>query len=862
MRPGLRGVFRRPMRLILPLPSRVVFEQLTRRPHLRRGVAIAAASGFGALLLMANDAHLRLGVPLGAACVGACAWGIIDLAGAFEGSTDPPRSRVPAASLVRPCAIALAAWLATLFCVWAAVQGVAPQWLAGGLLTGTFLGGVASLFACGVALGPLREDETGNPRPLHKRHGFWLLVAMAVLYLPALGNGSLVDPWETHYGEVAREVIARDDWISTWWSWEGFFYSKPVLGIWIQAIAMATLGVDVRPDRMLSGLHGAFAHPEWAVRLPFALFAMGGTYLLYKGVARWCGRRAALLGALILATSPHWFFLAHQSMTDMPFIASLAGAIGLVLLAAHEDDATQVVGYEVSFGRRTVRLGAWHAVVGAVVVVALAQIAYLITRNVELVLHATGPHGFRWHADEVMAGSGLGNCNQPGDPLCSSRPPVSGFEPWMQALLWSCLLAAFVVVSLREQRTKRLLYLGAWVLAALSTMAKGPGGIAIPLACVGAWIGLTGRWREIPRASIAPGLLALAVMVGPWVVAMVVRHGSAFTDELFFHDIYNRAFDHVHDTNAGVDTSLVYYVQQLGYGLFPWTALVPLALVSCFGRPEKDQAGEASLLLFCWFAVTFTLFAAMGTKFHHYIAPATAPLAMLVGVALDACFDRPGRDGEGDPDGHQRLMRAAACVGGALLLLLVTRDLLEGQGRLMQLFTYRYDRPWPRSLDVKTPLTIAGVLASVVAVALAVPRLRPVAARASVVLAMIWAGWGLDVYLPRASPHWGQRSVIEAYYANRVGPEEPIVAYRLNWKGENFYTGNRIPQFGTPTVPPNTPTFLNWVHERKAGGTKVMFFATERSQLTGLKNELAHTNVRELTTSDDSSQFVVVRAEL
>ena len=37
--------------------------------------------------------------------------------------------------------------------------------------------------------------------------------------------------------------------------------------------------------------------------------------------------------------------------------------------------------------------------------------------------------------------------------------------------------------------------------------------------------------------------------------------------------MYKRAFSHVHDTNAGDDTSFRYYVWQLGYGLFPWTGI-------------------------------------------------------------------------------------------------------------------------------------------------------------------------------------------------------------------------------------------------------------------------------------------------
>ena len=47
----------------------------------------------------------------------------------------------------------------------------------------------------------------------------------------------------------------------------------------------------------------------------------------------------------------------------------------------------------------------------------------------------------------------------------------------------------------------------------------------------------------------------------------------------------------------------------------------------------------------------------------------------------------------------------------------------------------------------------------------------------------------------RRRQHWGQHEVIAAYYADRASPDEQLVAYQMNWKGENFYTGNHVPAF-------------------------------------------------------------------
>jgi 4-amino-4-deoxy-L-arabinose transferase-like glycosyltransferase len=834
------------------------------RARLVRGGAATAVGVLGTFLLMAHDARLRFGVPLGAALSAVAVFGIMDLLGTFSDPVALRASKTTSRALAWPVARAAGCAVAVYLALWTGVHGALPQWLAGVLLTLTFVAFVASVFYVGVALGPLRFDEDGQERALTRRHGFWLFVIMAALYLPALGMGSLTDPWETHYGEVAREILARDDWISTWWSWEGFFYSKPILGIWMQSVAMATTGVHVEPDRMLEGVGGALAHPEWAVRLPFTLFAMLGGYILYKGVSRWFGRRAAFLGAVALATTPHWYLVAHQSMTDMPFVASLSAAMGLVLLASKEDENAHVASYEVAFGKVALRFTAWHLVFGTLLLLVVPQVIYLFTRNVELVLHAAGPHGFRPHLDDVKAGSGLGNCYQPGDPPCAVNRPVGHFEPWMQALTWIGVGGVLLALCWRERRRKHLFWLGAWLFAAISTMAKGPAGLVIPGACALVWLCATKRWREFLHVTPIAGLVVGVLLCGPWFVAMLVRHGSTFTDELIFHDMYNRAFDHVHDTNSGFDLSFAYYVEQLGYGLFPWVGLVPVGLFAWIRRARKD-GDDAMVLLLAWFVLSFALFSMMGTKFHHYILPAVAPAAMMAGVALDTFFIP-----DADEDRHTRVMLGAVAVAGAVVVGLIARDLVhvgpdghpDGPGALMHLFTYRYDRSWPPSLDLRMPFILTAAVGAVVCVGLAVPRVRRLAAGAWVALAVVWGMWGLDVYLPKASPHWGQRAIMDAYYTHRSGPTEPLVAYQMNWKGENFYTGNRIPQFGTPTPPAGTPAFGTWVKDQKAKGVAVMYFVTEQNRVGGLRGELQPKKLDEMTTKADCNQFILVRAEL
>ena len=100
--------------------------------------------------------------------------------------------------------------------------------------------------------------------------------------------------------------------------------------------------------------------------------------------------------------------------------------------------------------------------------------------------------------------------------------------------------------------------------------------------------------------------------------------------------------------------------------------------------------------------------------------------------------------------------------------------------------------------------------------AFAWPKLRRHALALFAVVSVLWTAWGLDVYLFEAAPHWGQRETIMTYYATRKGPNEPFIAYQMNWKGENFYMGNRVPAFVTAGT-----KFKNWIADEKKKGVTV-----------------------------------------
>ena len=62
-------------------------------------------------------------------------------------------------------------------------------------------------------------------------------ILAALIFLPWLGAVGLWDCWEVHYGEVAREMVARHDPIYPYWE-NAYFFSKPPLTMWMQALGI------------------------------------------------------------------------------------------------------------------------------------------------------------------------------------------------------------------------------------------------------------------------------------------------------------------------------------------------------------------------------------------------------------------------------------------------------------------------------------------------------------------------------------------------------------------------------------------------------------------------------------------------
>jgi len=754
--------------------------------------------------------------------------------------------------------------------------------------------------------------------PALSRPGLGVMLAICALYLPLLGTTSLWDPWETHYSEVAREILARNDWISLWWAQDKWFWSKPALLFWMEALSMGFFGVDFMPDANP-------ANPEWAVRLPTVAMALAALAVIYLTVRRYFGPRAGALATLVIATMPQFFFISHQAITDLPLVAAITIAACCLIVAMQEDPAREATVFQI--GRW--RVSFQHIVLFAIVLLVLPQAVYLISRNISWV----EGYGLVAHPDRFLYGS-AGNLDIPGNPNPRDQTPLlrgAGGQPFVQGILWLAVLGGLAMFLRKERRMRPLLMVGFYFFCAIAFMAKGLVGIAIPGAAALFYLIASRRWTLLSEGElrVSLGMLIVTAVSLPWYLAMYVRHGPSFTNRLLIHDHINRLASGVHGDTGSIE----YFLSQVGYATFPWIALFPAALMVCLSvrsRSDQDARGEMVLFVGMWLLSSFVLFSAMVTKYHHYILPAIVPAGILIGIAMAEWWG-PKRPVTtmlataaglcaivgfawlaGDPRGvvpegvvgaedwvlrQAQPMRASLLIAlGTLLAALARRDLAtaetklapsnrnvglgvalilgacvvafvgrdlswatsarpQGNERLIQLFVYNYGRLWPEHLDYRAILTGFAIAAGIASAAAAFRSWRSVGTRALLGVSVMFCAWGLNVYMVDLSDHWGLRDLTQRYYADRESAEEPLVAWQMNWKGENFYTGNRVYVFAET----DNKRIRKWLGENEG---RTAYVLLEHKRLARFRKLVPDAEIRELSTKRDCNKFVLVELEL
>jgi len=602
-------------------------------------------------------------------------------------------------------------------------------------------------------------------RPLAFELALVVIVSAAVL-VPGIGSYSLVDPWETHYGEVGRMMLQSHDFVHTQWpgtNSEGLanegFRSKPVLTFWLMAAGLRSMGVAANGG--YSGEMVASTRTMIGLRLPFVLTAIFGLVIMWWMLARLVSRRLAWLSLLVVGSCPMYRLVARQAILDMPLCATVTGAIALFALAVEDGE------HDCSRRARDITLA---LVVGMIAWQAIYYFFYFLQRQ-PLAVQPTVPPWLWLPVMMSLLVAALWSA-----PWRWLRRALA-IDRWKRAGGVAEHLLAMAPIT----TTRQLYLLGCYSLLGIGVLAKGPPGLAVVVLVGVMHVVLRNRWRALYEGEfeLKRGVIVIFATAVPWHLAMFLKDGLQFLDEYLMTHILERA---TADPDKSVGT-FEYYTSQLGHGMWLWAALLPAAIAATLVRARGVRA-----LIGMWAIAGVFVFGIVQTKFHHYILPVVPALGILVAWFLDDILAR-----------RDRLHPLYAGIAIAIVLF-VARDLMWEPARWVNMFIYRYDRPWPWDkpwqIDPGDGIFGLGIVAAI-AIAICATRFRRLGVAAVGAAGLAICIWCLQIYMPIAGKHWGMREAVRTYYEQRSIYGEKLVYFGAGELWDDWHDATDTVSFDT-----------------------------------------------------------------
>lgn len=583
----------------------------------------------------------------------------------------------------------------------------------------------------------------------------WALLAFAALAVVGLSAWSIADcgpwdPWETHYGEVAREILVRSDPLDLWWrpgtgpdgNAENTFWSKPALPFWLMALSMRLLGVGTgaAADEMVRA-----PWPELAIRLPSMLTGLACAVFLGWSVAAVlrAGRpadphqptRAGIYCALALFTMPQWAIVSRQALTDMFFVAPVTVAMAAWALAWLRPDrplrrrrladllpkrlrdrllppgpeapvpsplssgtsipsapsATATASAPAALDPRastpsSPRPGRLAALLRRELPWDRAWLAFLL---VFLVFVAAPIFALDQHVSSDHTVARVARfVKKPGVPNYDTLVKIH------RVLVGYAVIAGLVLLRSLRWRTASQAWMGIlYVAAGVSLVGKGMIGPGLVGLLVALHLLVTGRLTPavLWRCGLVTGSLLFALASLPWHHAIWIYRGDAWFNELIVVNNLARFGTGEQDQAVG---GFAYYLRTLGLAALPWSAALPAVLWAAARRLRPPAPADLS--------------------------PAPGPNA----PAPDALSPAPGPQGQPTADTAGELWRLALlwfCVTLALLTASVTKYyhyLLPALPPFAVLLGLWLAEPAPPARDRRVAWAAAGLGAALLALVL------------------------------------------------------------------------------------------------------------------------------------------------
>jgi len=318
----------------------------------------------------------------------------------------------------------------------------------------------------------------------------------------------------------------------------------------------------------------------------------------------------------------------------------------------------------------------------------------------------------------------------------------------------------------------------AWAGGRRLDLALGLAGLALATASGGAFLGI-----GVPCAAVAGSLLVAREGRRPLAIALAAAALLVVAVSLLrthTAGVYSILLGGVPRLGAQAPT-FEWAIKQLGFGLFPWSALAFFALGQPLAAPDEERLPPARVCLLMFAGFAFALATVRGMLVGEGRFAALAPIALAIGAFLDEQIERP----------PQRIMALLAAVG----TVVVARDLFLEPEDLFSVHTLDKVK-WPALLQGKNTLLVFGI-AFAAALWFGVGMRRKLGIWATVGVALLFSLVLSQQMVPALSQHLSPRRVIDAYHRAATAGE-PLARYRVEGEGSSALRAVSGPSFQTP----------------------------------------------------------------
>ncbi len=174
-----------------------------------------------------------------------------------------------------------------------------------------------------------------------------------------------------------------------------------------------------------------------------------------------------------------------------------------------------------------------------------------------------------------------------------------------------------------------------WLGLGLSILIKGPIGLLVVVPAVLMLSLWDRRFAWLKRLGWGWGLPLLALIVGPWAIAITIATDGGFWREAIGGDLAPKIAG-AQESHGGLPGMYLLLSPLL---LFPATLMLPAALWTGWSR----RAEPAIRFLVCWLIPAWLVFEIAPTKLWHYTLPTFGAITLLMAAALTQPIGRISR---------------------------------------------------------------------------------------------------------------------------------------------------------------------------------------------------------------------------